>query len=188
MSLDRLNKNNDTLSFEINHENKLAIKSRSHLKLDDNFAISYLSDNNRFLSDISGILREPNDVFDSLIVNATDRLQTSEIDLIRTPSPYPSSWIEVSNHIVEDVNLIAAKGGTDYDGVNGSESAFGSNANDIALEISKLRHKNTLFDSKENFNEFYIAMIDKIGSANNIAISQVEKYEVTVNHLRELSS
>ena len=103
-------------------------------------------------------------------------------------SPHPASWIRVDDSIIDDINLIAAKSGTDYDGIDGADRGYGDGDNSIALQISKLRNKDNSFNNKENFNEFYVAMIDKIGSSNHTALSQMEKYEVMVKHLNEVRS
>ena len=186
--LQRLNDNNNGLHFYLNQNQQLVIKARSNLAAKDDFTISYFSDSGRFLSNISGILNNPNEEYNAEFPNTINNLQETYIEITRTPSLHPAGWISINEKIIKDVNLIASKGGTNYDSAKGTEVSYGDGENDIALGISNLRHKNNYFGNKENFNEFYISMINQIGSSNNIAISQVEKYDIMVNHLQELRS
>jgi len=191
-ALQRFNDHNDELHFYINQNKELVIKAKSNIgqinNPKDNFVIFYFSDSGRFLSNISGILNNPGEQYDAKNIATIDNLRGDSSRISYTPSLHPASWIEVNERIVKDVNLIAAKGGTDYDLAEGTDTGYGDGDNDIALKIANLRYKNNFFEGKENFNEFYVAMIDKIGSANNMAISQVEKYDIMVNHLQGIRS
>ena len=85
MSSKGFNNNNDSLNFSINHENKLVIKANSNPSFNKNFAISYISDDNQFLSNIAGILNTSNSVYDIDQPNALANLKTENITLIDTP-------------------------------------------------------------------------------------------------------
>lgn len=181
--IERINLSDSTVSAYLDEEGYFNLKSRSYSELYP-FSIEQISDTGDFLSNVAQVMSVPGGNFTNNILSASEGLHPNA-QFVRTPIKRVSSWIEIDKKFISNADLIAARMGIDYDATRGTEIPKGKNNGIIASEISKLRHDKTLFDRKDNFNEYYLAAVSQVGSELSHAKLEMDKYENITGSLKE---
>ncbi len=182
--IERVNHSQSEISFHLNHNKQLVVKGNSNGP--QPFSIDYLEDTGNLLTGISGVLIAPNTAFQYDVLNSVASSLAEGADFKTMPMYHPSSWINLREDIQKDPQLVASAHGTDYDGIGGAEISNGSGDGRVALDISNLRQVNFMLDNQKTFNEFYVSMIDDVGSKGAVADLEVSKYESIVSNLQTL--
>ena len=173
----KINKSGSGVTAYINHQDKLVIKG---LINDDSpessFMIRHMEDSGSFLTGFSGILQGngPQGAFDFRRVDEINKLQAATNNIQLTPTFNPAGSFKLSAEIAGNSGLIAAATGRDALGTGdptiGNGNKDGSNALNIANAI---RHGKNMVETNSNPNEFYTALIAKIGAESRTAQDMV---------------
>ena len=183
-----INGSDANVNAYLDHERRLVFKSKSSF---DNypFYIRHLEDSGRFLSGVAGVILASvgEEAFDFRNLDDYQKLEGGMNLAERTPFRHPAAWIGVEEKIITDANHIAAAAGTDYDGENGAEIAYGSGDGEMARKISDIRFSKIMIDEKETLNEYYISMISDPGIKGKAAEFETNKYQAVLNDLQQIS-
>ena len=177
------------VSAYIDHNSHLALKATVAKDSDrKNFMIRHIEDSGQLLVGLSGILKQTGAAgsFDYRRVNDIAKLLPDRERISVTPQFNPAEYIAVSRDIVLDIDKIAASQGKDIGGTGdfnkGNNIGDGTNA----LRIAGLRHKNAMVDSNSTFNDFYIAVISKIGAQGAESQDRITNQETLITNLTNL--
>ena len=181
--IERINDSGAEISVHIGHGNRLVIKATADGP--EPFTMDYLEDTGSFLVGLSGVLGASNVPFQYDVAGSTSAF-VGEAEVLRAAMINPSAWMRLRSDIQEDANLVAAAAGQDYDGVPGDEVSNGIGDGNIALDIASLRHASFMFDKQRTFNEFYVHMVEHIGSQAAVAQVESDKYGAIVSNLETL--
>lgn len=186
----KINKSGSGVTAYINHQDKLVIKG---LINDDSpessFMIRHMEDSGSFLTGFSGILQGngPQGAFDFRRVDEINKLQAATNNIQLTPTFNPAGSFKLSAEIAGNSGLIAAATGRDALGTGdptiGNGNKDGSNALNIANAI---RHGKNMVETNSNPNEFYTALIAKIGAESRTAQDMVENQNMVMQNLENL--
>lgn len=184
--LERLNNSQDSLNFQLNHEGRLEVKTRSNNEPYP-FSIQSFQDTGQFLSGIAKIMTAGSS-FSASDPTAINSLHP-EAKFYRSPIQSMSSYIDINSQIKDDSNLIAAREIIRLDtGNNGKAEIIPKGIQDgnIAQKISEVRYNHVLLDNKKTFDEFYIHSVTRISSELAQAQSETERYDAVTQGLQEL--
>ncbi len=187
-----IKKINDTKSgvvAYINHNGQLALKATISKDNDNkNFMIRHLEDDGQFLSGLTGILKQsgPQGAFDYHRVNDIVKFLPDREHVTITPQYNPASYITVSEEVMGDADKIAAAQGKDIGGTGDFNKSNGIGDGSNALRLAHLRHKNAMIDSNTTFNEYYNALIARVGTQGEEAKDRIRNQETLLKNLTNL--
>ena len=173
----------------INHNGQLALKAVV-AKDDDrrNFMIRHLEDSGQFFVGITGVLKQsgPQGSFDYRRVDDIIKFLPTREHITITPKFNPAATMAVSDEVLMDVDVIAAAKGKDVGGTGDYNTTNGIGDGTNALLIAGLRHKTTMVDTKTTFNEFYTALVSRIGSQGEETKNRIENQSLMLKNLENL--
>ncbi len=162
--IDKINKSGAEVVAYLDHRNRLALKSTlASDKTNKDFVLRHIEDSGDFLVNYSGILNAAG-AYDWRNANAVGNLQVPQENYTVTPLYEIASWVDVDDAIKNDVNKIAAAGGTDMTGNLDPDTMTGVGDGSIALKISELRYKKAMIGEHSTFNDYYTAVISEVGT------------------------
>jgi flagellar hook-associated protein 1 FlgK len=173
----------------INHDGELSLKATVAGDSDGkNFIIRHLEDSGQFLVGLAGVLKQsgPQGAFDYRRVNDIAKLLPDREHITITPQYNPAAYIGVSDSIIADVDRIAAARGTDRGGTGDYNSGNGIGDGTNALRIAGLRYKNAMVDKNVSFNDFYVALVSRIGTQGEEAADRIKNQETLLKNLANL--
>lgn len=186
----KINKSGSGVTAYMNHQDKLVIKGLINDKSpESSFMIRHMEDSGSFLTGFSGILQGngPQGAFDFRRVDEINKLQAATNNIQLTPTFNPAGSFKLSAEIAGNSGLIAAATGRDALGTGdptiGNGNKDGSNALNIANAI---RHGKNMVEKNSNPNEFYTALIAKIGAESRTAQDMVENQNMVMQNLENL--
>jgi len=185
----KINNSQSEVVAYLNNDNQLTFKATlSSNKQNPDFVIRHLEDSGNFLVGYSGILKQAGvaGAYDWNTTGQTAQLQSSPEDRTITPMYNPASWMRISDAIKLDTRSIATAKGTDYTGNNDADRSNGVGDGSNALEIANLRYKKTMFGKNETLNDYYTAVISKIGTEEEQADVQIKTSDKLVENLKSL--
>ncbi len=173
----------------VNHNGQLALKATIARDSEKkNFIIRHMEDSGQFLVGLTGILKQSGQQgsFDYRRVNDIAKLLPDREHITITPQLNPASYMGVSEHVMSDVDLIAAAQGKIIGGAGDFNQSNGIGDGTNALRIANLRHKNAMIDANSTFNDFYISLISRVGSQGEEAQDRIRNQETLLKNLVNL--
>lgn len=173
----------------INHNGELSLKAT--VSQDDdrkNFIIRHLEDSGQFLVGLTGVLKQsgPQGSFDYRRINDIVKFIPDREQITITPKQNPAAYMAVSEEIMNDVDRIAAAQGKDIGGTGDFNTTNGIGDGSNALRIAALRNKNAMIDDNTTFNDFYIALVSRVGTQGEEAGDRVKNQETLLKNLTNL--
>lgn len=181
--IQRINLAGANVGATLRADGRLLIKANT-AEEGPSFAIRHLEDSGNFLVGVTGILKNSGEVgaYDRDRVNEYRKITGEMQASAMTPLSHPASWIAVNPHLVTDGGLVAAADGTDTSG-RGKDRSNGPGDGSMALAIASLRNSEIQVDGKRTLNEYYVAMVDSLGTRGFGAKIELEKAEALTGHL-----
>ncbi len=175
----------------INHNKEFTIKATIAKDKDKlNFMIRHLEDSNQFLVGLTGILKNtgPQGAFDYRKTNEIRKLSPfiNREHITIAPKFNPAAYMSVSANILKNIDNISAAQGKDIGGKGDFNKSNGVGDGSNALRIARLKHLNTMVDSSTTFNDFYTALIGRIGAQGQEAKDRVKNQETMLKNLNNL--
>jgi flagellar hook-associated protein 1 FlgK len=173
----------------LNHNSELALKATTAFDSDKkNFMIRHVEDSGQFLVGFAGILKQSGaqGAFDYRRVDDITKFLPGREHITITPKFNPASYMAVSDSIVQDVDKIAAARGKDIGGTGDVNTSNGIGDGSNALRIAAIRHKNAMIDSNTTFNDFYTAVISRVGTQGEEAKDRVRNQETLMKNLTNM--
>lgn len=188
----RINDSKAGVAAYLNHDKQLVLKATT--SEDDrrtNFMIRHMEDSGELLVGFTGILNSsgPAGAFDYRQINELSKLRSSSEDITLTPLFHPGGHIEISRELLDNPSTIAAGRGKDKGGTGDYNQAGGMADGSNALLISSaLKQGNHMIGKAANQEEFYNALISKLGTESRTAEDAVTRQKeslVTLNNMRQ---
>jgi flagellar hook-associated protein 1 len=173
----------------MNHNGQFAIKATTAEDTDKkNFMIRHLEDSGQFLVGLTGILKQSGfqGSFDYRRTNDIAKFLPSREHITITPKFNPASYMAVSDNIMMDVDRISAARGKDVGGTGDVNTSNGIGDGSNALRIAHIRHKNAMVDTNTTFNDFYTAVISRVGTQGEEAKDRVKNQDTLLKNLGNL--
>ncbi len=173
----------------MNHDGNLAMKATTAADNDaKNFMIRHLEDSGRFLVGFAGILKQsgPQGSFDYRRTDDIAKFLPGREHITITPKFNPASYLSISEAIERDVDRISAARGMDIGGTGDYNTSNGIGDGGNALLIASLRHRNGMVDVSATFNDFYNAVISRVGAQGEEAQDRVRNQETLLKNLANL--
>jgi flagellar hook-associated protein 1 FlgK len=173
----------------MNHNGQLAFKATAaEDSVKKNFMIRHLEDSGQFLVGLTGILKQsgPQGSFDYRRINDITKFLPSREHITIAPKFNPAGHMAVSDAIMQDVDRISAARGKDVGGTGDVNTSNGIGDGSNALRIAHIRHKNAMVDTNTTFNDFYTAVISKLGAQGEEAKDRVKNQETLIKNLANL--
>jgi flagellar hook-associated protein 1 FlgK len=149
--------------------------------------IRHLEDSGQFLVGLTGVLKQSGQMgsFDYRRIDDIMKFipQREHITITRSLILLLRSQYLIHNR---EVDVIAASKGIDVGGTGDYNVTNGIGDGTNALEIAGLRHKTSMVDTKATFNEFYTALISRIGSQGEETKNRIENQTVMLKNLENL--
>lgn len=183
----RINRSEAGVVAYIDHRDRLALKG--NIAEDDsknNFMIRHIEDSGEFLVGFAGILQNSGaaGAFDYRRVDEIGKLQSSGESLAFAPARHPAGVLDLSEEVKTNVGLIATASGKDVNGTGDIDRGAGMKDGRNALAIAQaLRHRNSMVGSLNNPEEFYNALIGKLGVDSRAAKDKLESHELIMTNL-----
>ncbi len=176
----RVNNSGAEVKLYVNSDGRLVVRSDT-----PNFYISHLEDSENFLVQYSGILRGSGQAaaFD---YSQPEMAQNISEDFMVMQKLHPSSWIQLSDGIMNEVESIAAAKGTDTDGDGIPNLSDGAGNGDNALKIAGLRFDRVMIGGSSTINEYYQALIARTGLKGEVAENESTNRGLIVENLKNL--
>jgi flagellar hook-associated protein 1 FlgK len=176
----RVNNSGAEVKLYVNSDGRLVVRSDT-----PNFYISHLEDSENFLVQYSGILRGSGQAaaFD---YSQPEMAQNISEDFMVMQKLHPSSWIQLSDGIMNEVESIAAAKGTDTDGDGIPNLSDGAGNGDNALKIAGLRFDRVMIWGSSTINEYYQALIARTGLKGEVAENESTNRGLIVENLKNL--
>lgn len=174
----------------MNHDNQLALKGTT--AEDDrrtNFMIRHVEDSGELLAGYTGILNAsgPQGAFDFRRIDEISKLRAPLQDITLTPIYHPSAYVKVSDEILRDPASLAGARGKDVGGTGDYNQSNGSADGSNALLIAEsLKQGKNMIGHAENSEEFYNAVISKLGTESRTAEDAIQRHEDNLLSLRNL--
>ncbi|HPS58970.1 MAG TPA: flagellar hook-associated protein FlgK [Spirochaetota bacterium] len=177
------------VSAYLDHNGNFAIKatvSKDNNK--KNFMLLHLEDSNEFLVGITGVLKQSgeNGAFDYRKTDDIMKFLPDREHVTITPKFNPAAYLSVSSEIIQDVDKIAASRGKDIGGTGDYNTTNGIGDGTNALQVASLRHKEAMVDSRATFNDFYTAIISRIGTQGEETKNRLENQETLLTNLENM--
>jgi len=173
----------------MDHNGSFAVKATVAVDSDKkNFMLRHLEDSGQFLVGLTGVLKQSGQqgAFDYRRVNDVVKFLPQKEHITITPKFNPAAHMAVSREIIEDVDKIAAAKGNDVGGTGDYNRTNGIGDGNNALAIASLKHKTAMVDSKTTFNEFYTALIARIGSQGEETKDRIENQTTLLKNLENM--
>ena len=173
----------------LNHNSELALKATTALDSDKkNFMIRHVEDSGQFLVGFTGILKQSGTQgsFDYRRVDDIIKFLPGREHITITPKFNPAAYMAVSDSIVQDVDKIAAARGKDIGGTGDVNTSNGIGDGSNALRIAAIRHRNAMIDTNTTFNDFYTAVISRVGTQGEEAKDRVRNQEALMKNLTNM--
>ena len=188
--IEKINYSDAGVVAYLNHNQNLVLKGT--LAEDDykkHFLIRHLEDSGELLVGYAGILQNSGaqGAFDYRRTNEVSRLQSGRERITLTPILNPAGSFALSRNIERNSALIAASQGKDVGGTGDFNVANGNKDGSNALRIAQaLRHKKTMVGDFNNSDEFYNALISKLGIESKTAEVEKQNQELILTNLENL--
>jgi flagellar hook-associated protein 1 FlgK len=173
----------------IDHNGHFALKATA-ARDDDrkHFMIRHLEDSGQFFVGLTGVLKQSGQSgsFDYRRIDDIMKFIPQREHITITPKFNPAAHVAVSEAVIRDVDVIAASKGKDVGGTGDYNVTNGIGDGTNALEIASLRHKTSMVDTKATFNEFYTALISRIGSQGEETKNRIENQTVMLKNLENM--
>ena len=186
----RINRSDAGVVAYVNHQGNLSLKGT--IAEDDwhtNFMLKHIEDSGELLVGFAGILQNSGEA-GAFGYRRTDDIQKFQVggqNITLTPATHPAGDFKLSREIQENVNLIATATGKDIGGSGDVNESNGTKDGSIALKIAQaLRHDNTMVGDHANPEEFYNALIAKLGSEGREAKDKIESQTEIMKNLENL--
>ncbi len=188
--IERINRSGAGVVAYVNHNNNLVLKGKvSEDNWRSSFMIRHMEDSGELLSGYAGILQNsgPAGAFDYRRLDEINKL-SSDLDRITlVPVLHPAGVLRLSDEVEGNAALIAAASGKDIGGTGDANEAYGLKDGSNALRIAQaLRHNNTMVGEHKNTDEFYNALIAKLGIESKTAQDQVDNQGLILDNLQSL--
>jgi flagellar hook-associated protein 1 FlgK len=173
----------------LNHNSQLALKATVAQDTDKkNFMIRHLEDTGQFLVGFAGILKQsgPQGSFDYRRIDDITKFLPGREHITITPKFNPAAYMAVSAAVRQDVDRIAAARGKDVGGTGDVNTSNGIGDGTNALRIAGLRFKDAMIDSNSTFNDFYTAVISRVGTQGEESKDRVRNQETLLKNLANL--
>lgn len=173
----------------MNHNGQLGFKATAaEDSVKKNFMIRHLEDSGQFLVGLTGVLKQsgPQGSFDYRRINDITKFLPSREHITITPKFNPAGHMAVSDTIMQDVDRISAARGKDVGGTGDVNTSNGIGDGSNALRIAHIRHKNAMVDTNTTFNDFYTAVISRLGAQGEEAKDRVNNQETLIKNLANL--
>jgi flagellar hook-associated protein 1 FlgK len=173
----------------LNHNGQLALKGTVAQDTDKkNFMIRHLEDTGQFLVGFAGILKQsgPQGSFDYRRIDDITKFLPGREHITITPKFNPAAYMAVSAAVRQDVDRIAAARGKDVGGTGDVNTSNGIGDGTNALRIAGLRFKDAMIDSNSTFNDFYTAVISRVGTQGEESKDRVRNQETLLKNLANL--
>lgn len=173
----------------IDHNGNFAIKATLAKDSDKkNFMIRHLEDSGEFLVGLTGVLKQSGEAgaFDYRRTDDIMKFLPDREHVTITPKYNPAAYMAVASEIIMDVDKIAASKGRDIGGTGDYNTSNGIGDGTNALQIASLRHRESMVDSKTTFNDFYTALISRIGSQGEESKNRLENQETLLTNLENM--
>jgi flagellar hook-associated protein 1 FlgK len=173
----------------LNHNGQLALKGTVAQDTDKkNFMIRHLEDTGQFLVGLAGILKQsgPQGSFDYRRIDDITKFLPGREHITITPKFNPAAYMAVSAAVRQDVDRIAAARGKDVGGTGDVNTSNGIGDGTNALRIAGLRFKDAMIDSNSTFNDFYTAVISRVGTQGEESKDRVRNQETLLKNLANL--
>ncbi|MDD5067835.1 MAG: flagellar basal body rod C-terminal domain-containing protein, partial [bacterium] len=187
--INRINQAGTEVVAYLDHKGSLALKATLvHDENNKHFIIRHVEDSGDFLVNYSGLLRASGTAgaYDWKATGAIARLQSQPGNISLSPLYDVSSWVKLEQAIKDDVNKIAAAGGTDYRGGNDPDTITGMGDGSVALNIANIRYKKAMIGEHATFDDYYTALISETGALGEQAKLEFETTEKLAGNLENL--
>lgn len=188
----RVNDSRSGVVAYMNHDNQLSLKA---VKAEDdrrtNFMIRHMEDSGQLLVGYTGILNSsgPAGAFDFRRINEISKLRAPLQDITLTPIYHPAAYLQVSTEAKRDPASIAAGRGKDVGGTGDYNTPGGQADGSNALIIAaSLKQSNRMIGHARNPEDFYNALIAKLGTESRAAEDALTRQKdnlVQLNNLRQ---
>lgn len=188
--IERINRSGAGVVAYINHNDNLVLKGR--IAEDDwqtNFLVRHAEDSGELLVGFSGILQNSGTAgaFDYRRLDEINKLQSDLDRITLAPAFHPAGNIELSDAVAGNAALIAAGTGKDVGGTGDPNQPNGAKDGDNALRIAQaLKHEKRMVGQYPTPDEFYNAVISKLGIESRTAQDQVENQNLVMTNLENL--
>jgi len=188
--IQKINKSGAGLVAYVNHDNNFALKGNvADDNWQKNFMIRHMEDSGEFLTGMTGILQSSgeNGAFDYRRINDISKFQSNRENISFTPMFHPAGSFKLSNDIVNNPGLISASSGKDMGGTGDYNQPNGIKDGSNALKISNaLRHEKSMVGEYQNPDDFYHALIAKLGVESREAKDKIEGQETMMKNLETM--
>jgi len=188
----RINDTDAGVVAYITHDNQLALKGETaEDNRFSNFMIRHIEDSGELLVGYAGVLNSSGETgaFDFRRINEISKLRAPFEDITLTPIFHPAGHIVVSDAIRNDPGSIAAGRGKDPVGIGDYSRAGGEGDGTNALLIAEaLKQGHSMIGHHLNPQEFYNALISRLGTQSRTALDAVEHQKdniVQLNNMRQ---
>ncbi|MDH5719100.1 MAG: flagellar hook-associated protein FlgK [Spirochaetia bacterium] len=188
--IDRINKSGAGVVAYMNHQDNLALKA---VTADDdwrkNFMIRHVEDSGELLVGYAGILQNSGaaGAFDYQRIDEINKLQSNLDRITLTPTLHGAGALEISDLVKGNAALIAAAGGKDIGGTGNVNESYGLKDGSNALKIAQaLRHEKRMIGNHETTDDFYNALISKIGIQTREAGNHEENQKIIMTNLENM--
>jgi len=173
----------------LNHNGQLAMKATLAKDNDaKNFMIRHMEDSGQFLVGFSGILKQSGaqGAFDYRRVNDITKFLPNREHITIAPKHNPAAHMQVSEAVQLDVDKVSAARGKDIGGTGDVNKSNGIGDGSNALRMASLRHKQAMVDNNTTFNDYYVALISRIGTQGEEAKDRIRNQETLLKNLTNL--
>lgn len=164
----RINRSESGVVAYMNQDNQLSLKATTVKDMPkESFQIRHLEDSGELLAGMTGILFSSGQAgaFDSRRLGEMAKFQSLPEDITLTPHYHPSSYFRMTADIRNNPANIAAGRGKDVGGTGDYNTPGGQKDGSNALLIaSALREKPVMFDYSKTTDDFYNALVSKLGT------------------------
>ncbi|MDH5718455.1 MAG: flagellar hook-associated protein FlgK [Spirochaetia bacterium] len=188
--IDRINKSSSGVVAYINHQNNLVLKGT--VAEDDwrkNLMIRHVEDSGELLVGFAGLLQNSGTggSFDYRRIDEINKLQSDLDRITLTPSLHAAGVLELSDEIKGNAALIAAAGGKDIGGTGNPNESYGLKDGSNAIKIAQaLRHEKRMIGKAETTDDFYNALISKVGTLTKESESHQKNQEIIMTNLENM--
>lgn len=188
--IDRINRSGAGVVAYLNHNNNLSFKGKiAQDNWQTNFVIRHLEDSGELLAGFAGLLQNsgPAGAFDFRRIDEINKLQSNLDRISLSPVLHPAGAFNLSREVEGNSALIATAVGKDIGGTGDLNQAYGAKDGTNALRIAQaMRHKDTMVGEHKNSDEFYNALISKVGIESKTAKEQIENQNAIMTNLENL--
>jgi len=189
--INRINDTNAGVVAYMNHDNQLAIKATAAEPGGDrrtNFMIRHLEDSGDLLVGYAGVLNTSGEAgaFDFRRVNEISKLRAPLQDITLTPTFHPAGYLRLSGEVRDDPASLAAGRGKDVGGTGDYNTPGGvQDGSNALLVAAALKQESRMIGHAENSEQFYNALISRLGTESRTAEDAVLRQQDELVHLNK---